>query len=333
MAPKKTRQLKGKKGTKKNFTRKMQNGKGKVLDVRSPKDVALFEKLIVNGPLTFVYVNAKWCGACHQFTDKVWSSLTKLKNKGMNLASVDSEMIGKTSLANVPRKFYPTLMLVGKDKKPATFIDEEGNPTAAMPRNASLEEDREAFTSLVKNPSLPESMKPESMRPESMQPESMRPESMQPESMKPESMRLESMQPESMKSESMQPESMQSESMTPKPMTLTPTLSDSNSTSLPPEAVASQPIGSQFITKTTKNMKSPIRLVLSPFSSNTVPSSMASEAKSQVVPKVPNISSDLIKTRNTLTPKKLVGGERKLLNAIKAHTNSLKALLKLRHKV
>jgi len=63
-------------------------------------------------------------------------------------------MIGKTSLANVPRKFYPTLMLVGKDKKPATFKDEEGNPTNAMPRNNTLSEDREAFTNLVINPNV-----------------------------------------------------------------------------------------------------------------------------------------------------------------------------------
>ena len=128
--------------------------KGKVLDVRSPAGVKLFERLMVNGNLTIVFVKADWCGACHKFNDEVWSNLTKLKKKNMNLASVDSEMIGKTSLADVPRKFYPTLLLVGKDKKPATFVDEEGNPTNAMPRNGSLSEDREAFTNLVQS-SLP----------------------------------------------------------------------------------------------------------------------------------------------------------------------------------
>jgi len=125
--------------------------KGKVLDVRSPAGVKLFERLMVNGNLTLVFVKADWCGACHKFNDEVWSNLTKLKKKNMNLASVDSEMIGKTSLADVPRKFYPTLLLVGKDKKPATFVDEEGNPTNAMPRNASLSEDREAFSNLVQS--------------------------------------------------------------------------------------------------------------------------------------------------------------------------------------
>jgi thiol-disulfide isomerase/thioredoxin len=134
-------------------TRKNRKG-GNVLDVRSDGAVKLFEKALVKGPLTLVYVNAKWCGACHRFNDEVWSPLTKLKNKSVNLASVDSEFIGKTSLANVPRKFYPTLMLVGKDGKPATFEDEEGQPTNAMPRNSTLSEDREALSNLVVNPTL-----------------------------------------------------------------------------------------------------------------------------------------------------------------------------------
>lgn len=125
-----------------------------VIDVRSDGAVKLFEKALVKGPLTLVYVNAKWCGACHRFNDEVWSPLTKLKNKSVNLASVDSEFIGKTSLAKVPRKFYPTLMLVGKDGKPATFQDEEGQPTNAMPRNSTLSEDREALSNLVVNPTV-----------------------------------------------------------------------------------------------------------------------------------------------------------------------------------
>ena len=126
--------------------------KPRVLDVRSRGAVKAFENLIVQGPLTLVYVNAKWCGACHRFNKEVWSPLTKLKNKGLNLASVDSEYIGKTSLANVPRKFFPTLMLVGRDKKPAEFKDENGEPTNAMPRKESLSEDRETLSALVQAP-------------------------------------------------------------------------------------------------------------------------------------------------------------------------------------
>ena len=129
-------------------TRKIMK-RGRVLNVQKEKDIHLFEKAIVKGPLTLVYVNAKWCGACHKFSEEVWSPLTKLKNKQINIASIDSEMIGKTSLANVPRKFYPTLMLVGKDKKPATFKDETGEPTNAMPRGNSLTDDKSILTTLV----------------------------------------------------------------------------------------------------------------------------------------------------------------------------------------
>ena len=137
--------------SKRRVTRR--NGrKPRVLDVRSRGAVKAFENLIVQGPLTLVYVNAKWCGACHRFNKEVWSPLTKLKNKGLNLASVDSEYIGKTSLANVPRKFFPTLMLVGRDKKPAEFKDENGELTNAMPRKESLAEDRETLSALVQAP-------------------------------------------------------------------------------------------------------------------------------------------------------------------------------------
>ena len=137
--------------TRKRQTRR-NSRKPRVLDVRSRGAVKAFENLIVQGPLTLVYVNAKWCGACHRFNKEVWSPLTKLKNKGMNLASVDSEMIGKTSLADVPRKFFPTLMLVGRDKKPAEFKDENGQPTNSMPRKESLEEDRKTLSALVQTP-------------------------------------------------------------------------------------------------------------------------------------------------------------------------------------
>jgi len=129
-------------------------GGGRVLDVHSGGAVKQFEKLLKKGPLTLVYVNAKWCGACKSFSDQVWNPLKQLKNKSVNLASLDSEVIGNTSLAKVPRKFYPTLMLVGKDGKPATFEDEQGQPTNAMPRNASLSEDKEALSNLIQKPTV-----------------------------------------------------------------------------------------------------------------------------------------------------------------------------------
>jgi hypothetical protein len=43
-------------------------------------------------------------------------------------------------------------MLVGRDKKPAEFKDENGQPTNAMPRKESLTEDRETLSALVQAP-------------------------------------------------------------------------------------------------------------------------------------------------------------------------------------
>lgn len=137
-------------------TRKAQTGGRKVLDARSKKDIKLFENMIVTGPLTLVFAKLQGCGPCERFNKDVWSHLTKLKRRGMNLASIDSELINNTSLANVPRKFYPTLLLVGKDKKAAIFKDENGQPTNAMPRKPTLEEDKKALSALVQSPTTNE---------------------------------------------------------------------------------------------------------------------------------------------------------------------------------
>jgi hypothetical protein len=128
-----------------------QKGGRKVLDARSKKDVKLFENMIVTGPLTLVFAKLQGCGPCERFNKDVWSHLTKLKKRGMNLASIDSELIKNTSLGVQP-KAYPTLLLVGKDRKPATFKDENGQPTNSMPRKNTLEEDRAALTALVQAP-------------------------------------------------------------------------------------------------------------------------------------------------------------------------------------
>ena len=135
--------------TRKSSSRKRSGG---VIDVRSPSALKGFEKMLGDGPVTLVLVYADWCGACHKFRDEVWSPLTQMKNATMNRAAIREDMIGKSSLANVERKFYPTLLLVGNDKKPATFPGENGLPTNAMPRKDTLEEDRKTLTALVNTP-------------------------------------------------------------------------------------------------------------------------------------------------------------------------------------
>jgi hypothetical protein len=132
-------------------TRKMKTGKGKVLHVRSPNELMKFDNLIMNGPLTMIFVKKETCGPCQRFQEQVWSPLTQLQNKNMNLATVDSEVYNQTGLPPVSQ--YPTLMLVGKDKEPAMFNDQDtGEPTNSLPRKNTLEEDLKTLKALIQQP-------------------------------------------------------------------------------------------------------------------------------------------------------------------------------------
>jgi len=139
----------------KRQTRKKQSGK--VLDVRSESQISLFNKMVVHGPvsvpITMTFVKKEGCGPCERFHKDVWSPLTKLKHKSMNLATIDSEVYDKTGLPPVSQ--YPTIMLVGKDKKPAVFKNEQGEPSNSLPRKPSLEEDFHSLKTLVTTPAPP----------------------------------------------------------------------------------------------------------------------------------------------------------------------------------
>lgn len=85
------------------------------LDVRSPKDIPMFESLLKKGPMAVVLVYADWCGHCQIFKNKVWNSQTLNRTKNLNTAAVHYDMVDQTSLKNTPIKGYPSMFLVGKD--------------------------------------------------------------------------------------------------------------------------------------------------------------------------------------------------------------------------
>jgi hypothetical protein len=132
-------------------TTRRNRSKGKVLDVRSSRHGKLLDNLMVKGPLTLVFARLEGCGPCERFKKEVWTPLTKLKNRSMNLASIESSAMANTSLAPYTPQQYPTIMLVGPDKKPATFVDESGQKTNSMPRKNTLSEDKATLSSLVQS--------------------------------------------------------------------------------------------------------------------------------------------------------------------------------------
>jgi len=116
--------------------------------VRSQNEVSDLEKMISIGPLTLVLVYADWCGHCHNFKEKMWNEVNTIPNKSVNTASVHYDMLDKTSLANSKIEGYPSLLLVGTDKKPADFVEEDGTKTNAMPPPANVSE----LKSIVQTP-------------------------------------------------------------------------------------------------------------------------------------------------------------------------------------
>jgi thiol-disulfide isomerase/thioredoxin len=81
------------------------------VDVRSDKEVPMFESMIKTGPV-YVLVYADWCGHCRTFKDTMWDEVANSPNKGMNTAAVHYNMVDKTSLKNANIKGYPTLFQV-----------------------------------------------------------------------------------------------------------------------------------------------------------------------------------------------------------------------------
>lgn len=111
------------------------------VDVRSTEDVANLENILKMGPITIVLIYADWCGHCVRFKKNVWSKLLEnISRRGALLASIHHDQLSKTSLRDAKIKGYPSVLVVGKDGKPAVFKGTDGNeePTNAMP-NANLE--------------------------------------------------------------------------------------------------------------------------------------------------------------------------------------------------
>ena len=276
-----------------------------------------FENLLGRGPLTLVLIYADWCGACHRFRDEVWSPLTQLKDATMNRAAIREDMIAGTSLANVERKFYPTLLLVGKDKKPATFVDENGASTPAMPRRPTLGEDKESLTALVNSPTplLPAVAPIAAVVSTAVQ----------------EEMNLEaSMSAPSKPSTAVQEEMNLENSM------------ERTSGTLAQPAYSIQPINSlkrQNQTPSDSMNDEPqaepeesISLGRSPFVNKSAAPSFAATMPSSKMP--PDIGADLVASQNRRNPALVGGGKTtgsRLLEAIKNQTRSLKSLLRLRN--
>ena len=130
-----------------------------VVDVRSDKDIGEFENTLHTGPITIVLVYADWCGHCKTYKKDVWSTIVDWRKEqlengaAMNqLASVHYDQLPNTSQRNVNLDGYPSVLVVGKDGKAATFSEGKN----ALPSQTAR--DLEALKKMLKeSPSAPAS--------------------------------------------------------------------------------------------------------------------------------------------------------------------------------
>ena len=117
------------------------------MDINSSSAVPAFESMLTKGPMAVVLVYADWCGHCDKYKKNVWSPLKSVKNRTVNMASVREDMLANTSLKDAKIDGYPSILVVGKDKKPAVFNSNSGS-TNALPES----NDVSTMTSLVTSP-------------------------------------------------------------------------------------------------------------------------------------------------------------------------------------
>jgi thiol-disulfide isomerase/thioredoxin len=129
------------------------------VDVRKSSDIPAFENMLGLGPITLVLVYADWCGHCQRFKHDMWDEVTRMPNKTINTASVHYDMMDKTSLAPSKIDGYPSLLLVGKDKKAAEYTLPNGTITNAIPTPTN----KEQLTQIVNTPVPQENRIPEEM--------------------------------------------------------------------------------------------------------------------------------------------------------------------------
>jgi thiol-disulfide isomerase/thioredoxin len=124
------------------------------VDVQTDSQIHELEKRIKEGPLTLVLVYADWCGHCQRFKPMM-DDLEKCPDRSIQTARIRDDMFPKSSLSSAKIEGYPTLMLVKKNGEVASFKNNQGEVTNAIPEHTDMQK----MTTLVRNAGTPEGIK------------------------------------------------------------------------------------------------------------------------------------------------------------------------------
>lgn len=116
-------------------------GKPANITVEKPADIKALVDLIEKNKIVLVFIGAEWCGHCKTFKP-LWDKLAQEEGRKLPMAHVDEAVLSDTPLAGANIKGFPSVTMIGNDKKLATFPDGSN----AMPNMRDMEH----MTALVK---------------------------------------------------------------------------------------------------------------------------------------------------------------------------------------
>jgi thiol-disulfide isomerase/thioredoxin len=115
------------------------------ISVRSPEEIKDLEKLIMIGPVTFVFVHADWCGHCQTYKP-TWEELEGIPGRTANMAAIHHDMVEKSPmLKNAKIPGYPSVLKV----YPNGSIEKYKGDTNALPNIRDKETMMKELTALT----------------------------------------------------------------------------------------------------------------------------------------------------------------------------------------
>jgi hypothetical protein len=118
------------------------------VDVRTTEDVMVLKDLIKKNKLMAILIYADYCGHCHTYMDGIWNGLIEDPSRKNGMASIHYDQLEKTPLANTTISGYPTVLVLGEDKSPMSFKNEEtGKNELEFPESRNKEKMSEILNS------------------------------------------------------------------------------------------------------------------------------------------------------------------------------------------
>jgi thiol-disulfide isomerase/thioredoxin len=142
MPPRSTKRKSKKQSKGKSASRKSSKALHSVV-INTSNDMHKYYRSAKKHDMLVVLVKAEWCGHCKTYMANVWKKLEaiqrSLQRKKVGMVQMDEQALPSSPLKSAKINGYPSLLLIGKDGKPAEFEDEQtGEPTNAVPNANSL---------------------------------------------------------------------------------------------------------------------------------------------------------------------------------------------------